>query len=184
MPLHHTGLVSRRELDHPDEKPRVEPTSFERVLKFNPYHDKQTGRFTSSGGGRRGGTAGSPTHDAFGAAMGRPRRSAEAAAFGGGASLPEQRNAAAKEMYRKMRAGEGGYGYTKDPTGGRHIPGLSPLAVRDWPSLQAKGRALDASVGGPATPESAHIRRQAHTSFQTKSGQKHVLNPAKATFRI
>jgi hypothetical protein len=141
MPLHHTGLVSRRELDHPEEKPREVPT-FEHVLKYNPHHGPD-GRFTS-GGSKRGHIQG-----------------------------------LSKLPVRDWPSLQG-------PTGGRHIPGLSPLAVRDWPSLQAKGvqRALDASVSGPATPEAAHIRRQAHTSFQTKSGQKHTLNPAKSTFRI
>lgn len=60
MPLHMTGLISRRELQHPTEKP-VAPT-FELVLKYNPHHDPETGRFASGGGGRRGGTVGPPTH--------------------------------------------------------------------------------------------------------------------------
>jgi hypothetical protein len=140
MPLHQTGLVSRRELDNPEEKPHAEPLPFEHVLKYNPHHDKRSGRFTSGGKG-------------------------------------------------------------SDPTGGRHIQGLSERSVyegaREYKAITPAtefrraaarvslgGRALDASVSGPATPEAAHIRRQAHTSFQTKSGQKHVLNPAKTTFRI
>lgn len=51
MPLHHTALVSRRELDHPDEKPpvKVSPLAYERVLKFNPYHGPD-GRFASGSG--------------------------------------------------------------------------------------------------------------------------------------
>jgi len=65
MPLHRSGLVSRYALQHPDE-PQAEPLPYERVLKGNPHHDPQTGRFTSGGGGRRGGTAGAPTEDAFG----------------------------------------------------------------------------------------------------------------------
>lgn len=37
MPLHMTSLVSRRNLDHPDEKPPVKavPLNYERVLKYD-----------------------------------------------------------------------------------------------------------------------------------------------------
>ena len=74
MPLHMSSLVSRHTLLHPDEKPPAPtaPLDYERVLKFNPNHDTSTGRFTSGsgGGGRRGGTVGAPTEDAFGKAFG------------------------------------------------------------------------------------------------------------------
>jgi hypothetical protein len=40
-------------------------TSRALVRKFNPNHGPD-GRFASAGGGRRGGTAGPPTEDAFG----------------------------------------------------------------------------------------------------------------------
>lgn len=71
MPLHFTGLISRYQLDHPDEHPpeQAVPLNYERVLKFNPNHGPD-GRFTSGGGGRRGGTEGPPTSDA----LGRPFR--------------------------------------------------------------------------------------------------------------
>jgi len=67
MPLHTTGLTSRHDLDHPDEKPpaKADPLPYERVLKFNPNHGPD-GRFTSGGGGRRGGTEGPPRVGAFG----------------------------------------------------------------------------------------------------------------------
>lgn len=65
MPLHSTGFTSRRALDAP-EPVKVVPPALERVLKYNPNHDPNTGRFTSSGGGRRGGTQGPPTTGAFG----------------------------------------------------------------------------------------------------------------------
>jgi hypothetical protein len=43
------------------------------VLKFNPNHDAK-GRFAESGSGRRGGTAGAPTEDAFGNPLKRPSK--------------------------------------------------------------------------------------------------------------
>ncbi len=67
MALHTTGLVSRHNLRHPDEKAPVRPV-YEHVLKFNPNHGPD-GRFTSSGGGRQGGTAGTPTTGAFGQSL-------------------------------------------------------------------------------------------------------------------
>lgn len=65
MPLHLTGMVSRRALLDP-EPPTIAPLPFEKVLKANPNHDPHSGRFTSGGGGRAGGTKGAPTQDAFG----------------------------------------------------------------------------------------------------------------------
>ena len=56
MPIDN-GFLTRREL----------------VRKFNPNHDDQ-GRFASSGSGRRGGTAGAPTEDAFGNPLKRPSK--------------------------------------------------------------------------------------------------------------
>src|SRR6476620_2145450 len=46
-------------------------TSRTLVRKFNPNHGPD-GRFASAGGGRRGGTVGAPTEDAFGNPMTRP----------------------------------------------------------------------------------------------------------------
>lgn len=46
---------------------------FEHVLKYNPNHGPD-GRFASGGGGRRGGTAGAPTEDAFGNPLSKGRR--------------------------------------------------------------------------------------------------------------
>lgn len=71
MPLHTGGIVTRRQLDHPEE-PISEPVAvpaYEHVLKFNPNHGPD-GRFASSGGGRRGGTVGPPTTGAFGQPLG------------------------------------------------------------------------------------------------------------------
>jgi hypothetical protein len=75
MPLHFTGLVSRYNLRHPDEE-TPSPPVYDHVLKYNPHHDPQTGRFSSRGGGmnmRQGGTEGPPTEDAFGHPL-KPRR--------------------------------------------------------------------------------------------------------------
>lgn len=47
MPLHTTGLISRRALDHPDETQPVKAPAFETVLKFNPHHGSD-GRFVSN----------------------------------------------------------------------------------------------------------------------------------------
>lgn len=90
MPLHMTGMVSRRDLASPGEEPvKITVPPLERVLKFNPHHDPQTGRFIEAPGGRKGGTMGAPTEDAFGrplrrggatSARGTRHRSIEAAA--------------------------------------------------------------------------------------------------------
>lgn len=60
MPLHFSPLVTRHALTHPEEKPAQPALAFEHVLKFNPNHDKSTGRFTSGsgGGGGKGSGAG------------------------------------------------------------------------------------------------------------------------------
>jgi len=68
MSLHRTGLVSRHQLDHPNDPAVPSGPTLETVLKFNPNHGPD-GRFTShggGGGGRRGGTEGPPTTGAFG----------------------------------------------------------------------------------------------------------------------
>jgi hypothetical protein len=65
MPIESTGVVSRNGLHNPEQPKKIEAPSFETVLKFNPNHGPD-GRFASSGGGRRGGTAGPPTEDALG----------------------------------------------------------------------------------------------------------------------
>lgn len=71
MPLTMGGFTSRQALEHPKEEPKAQP--LEQVLKFNAHHDAR-GRFASAGGGRRGGTEGPPTEDAFGNQMGRMRK--------------------------------------------------------------------------------------------------------------
>lgn len=98
MPLHAIGLVSRYNLDHPDEKPPepVAPLEYERVLKYNPNHDPETGQFTSGGGGRRGGTEGPPTHGAFGQKLKRRRP---------GALDPKVREMSDKAMAQARAAG-------------------------------------------------------------------------------
>jgi len=68
MPLHVTGVVSRRALAHPEEKPLVSPV-YERVLKYNPNHDK-AGRFTH--GSHAG--SGTPMPSYGGSAGGKTQR--------------------------------------------------------------------------------------------------------------
>lgn len=46
MPLHFSGMVTRRALVDP-EPPAITPPAFDKVLKFNPNHDK-AGRFVAS----------------------------------------------------------------------------------------------------------------------------------------
>ena len=51
MPLHHTSLVSRHTLTHPDQpSSKKSLPAFEQVLKFNTHHDAH-GRFSSGGSG-------------------------------------------------------------------------------------------------------------------------------------
>jgi hypothetical protein len=119
MPLHMTGLISRHELDHPNEKPLKKPEpplNYERVLKFNPNHGAD-GKFSSGGGGRKGGTAGAPTEDA----MGRPlkNRKVPAAALesflgmmGGSRETPQQ-------ALRRVVSGSGKPPIVEQPSGGR-----------------------------------------------------------------
>lgn len=67
MPLHFTGMASRREMEHPEEYAPKKAPSFDRVLKWDPKQPRdKDGKWTSGGGGRRGGTMGAPTEDAFG----------------------------------------------------------------------------------------------------------------------
>jgi hypothetical protein len=74
MPLHMTALVSRHQLDNPNEPSPVKdvPPAYERVLKYNPNHGPD-GKFSSSGGGKAGGTMGAPTTGAFGQKLPRYR---------------------------------------------------------------------------------------------------------------
>ena len=298
MPIHTTGFVSRHTLDHPDEKAPPTPSTleYEHVLKYNPNHDPHSGKFTSGGGGRRGGTMGTPREDAFGQALGRRGRP-------GALTVPkqfvlseEEKHKNYKTMFGKSPQGAatagkivGGKATPANVAGNvpqnmatRYIPGLSKTSIAD--SILAKPGGLSPQTIGealktkptyeaekPATrmgeaastseqheaasgfhaeraqryleraartthpfmkgsytrqaavhqraaaahtsamggnlaavhtarefskqahntdfPEitdaaSAHVKRQTHPSFQSTSGQKHVLNPAKTTFRI
>ena len=70
MPLHRAGLVSKLSLQQ-GEPEQAESLPYERVLKWDASQPRDaSGRWTGTGGGRRGGTAGPPTEDAFGRPLG------------------------------------------------------------------------------------------------------------------
>lgn len=101
MPLHRTGLVSRYTLTHPEDETTPEKLPYEHVLKYNPNHGPD-GRFASSGGG---GTAGAPTHGAFGQKL--PRYTGGG---GGSESRMDRRGQHTTLEYRPDRdAGQGAH---------------------------------------------------------------------------
>lgn len=73
MPLHTTGLASRRDLAHPEGEPtKIIAPALELVLKYDPSQPRDAaGRWTSGGRSGRHGTAGPPTEDAFGRSLRR-----------------------------------------------------------------------------------------------------------------
>ena len=201
------ATLRHQELKEFHNKLAKKAKKFELILKYNPNHGPD-GRFASSGGGRAGGTIGAPTTGAFGQKLrrggpgsvssrfdkGLPRgRSAEAAAFGGGASLPAQRAAAVAETYRKMRAGEGGLGYSKPA-----VPAGAKFSVpAGWPQ-PGRGRSAEAqafsktleyrpardaatsgiTAGGKATPATT-----AGVVRQNLGPYKPAVNPATVSIR-
>lgn len=185
MPIHSTALISRHKLENPDEKdpPTVEALSYERVLKYNPHHDPHSGKFTSGGGGRRGGTVGAPTQDAFGRAIGRGRSRIDPLDV---KSHPAGTIYSGDKVY--IPTGEKGK-IPFAPTLTKNHPG-GTMYIGNKVYLPEEGGKFREEHSGAmfqmhdTSAASAQVRRQNHPSFQRKSGHKHALNPAKTTFRI
>ena len=237
MPIHTTGFVSRHTLDHPDEKdaPIPTPLGYEHVLKYNPNHDPHSGKFTSGGGGRRGGTMGAPREDAFGQALGRrhipglsqtsiadsilakpgglstqtlgealrnkptPPVEKPATRMGEAASTSEQHEAAsgfhAERAQRYLeRAARTTHpfmkgSYTRQAAVHQRAAAAHTSAMGGNLAAVHTAREFSKQAHNTDFPEitdaaSAHVQRQTHPSYQSTSGQKHILNPAKTTFRI